>query len=393
MQIDGHHAGTYVCARLAGFTDAEAKTIAYAAQYVDDATNEGVIQFANSEFLYMRIASAHSMIDPSNLMDAKNHLAWLPFHFLPGNDQLPAGQTPVGGELTQMACKPDSPVARDMLRRTLADKGTARGLHRLGIAMHVYADTFSHQGFIGALSPGNICEKPTSGDLSLDKRIKDASKKELWERIWNGLKTVLIFFWISTVMMIRERKSLIRYWRDIFKTNPLGHAAADTFPDQPFLKWSYQDWSGTTVHRDNPKIFMEAFEMMTKAMQAWRADDRTMNLSMHSGINKGDAISLERLVLGFRDPKGKERHLQWLDAIRKGAFSFGAENVEYVAKDAGSWKEAALGTVKKRDNGYELYPFSTAFLSSDWKLFHDALQAHRLDIVHEILPSYGICAA
>ncbi len=44
MQIDGHHTATYVAARLAGMTDAQAQVVAYAAQYVDDATNEGVIE-------------------------------------------------------------------------------------------------------------------------------------------------------------------------------------------------------------------------------------------------------------------------------------------------------------------------------------------------------------
>ncbi len=45
MDIDAHHAGTYVVARLAGISHREAEIIAHAAQYVDDATNEGVIHF------------------------------------------------------------------------------------------------------------------------------------------------------------------------------------------------------------------------------------------------------------------------------------------------------------------------------------------------------------
>lgn len=42
MQIDFHHATTYVLARLAGFEHPEANIIAYSAQYVDDATNSGL---------------------------------------------------------------------------------------------------------------------------------------------------------------------------------------------------------------------------------------------------------------------------------------------------------------------------------------------------------------
>ncbi|MGB7413949.1 MAG: DUF6765 family protein, partial [Thermosynechococcaceae cyanobacterium] len=47
MQIDFHHGVTYVVARLAGFQHEEAQIIAYAAQYVDDATNAGTIGFNN----------------------------------------------------------------------------------------------------------------------------------------------------------------------------------------------------------------------------------------------------------------------------------------------------------------------------------------------------------
>jgi hypothetical protein len=32
-------------------------------------------------------------------------------------------------------------------------------------------------------------------------------------------------------------------------------------------------------------------------------------------------------------------------------------------------------------------------MHSDWKRFHDALQVHRLQVLHEILPRYSICAA
>ena len=59
MQIDYHHTTTYVLSRLAGFTQTEARTVAHAAQYVDDATNGGRITFTNGG-AYSRISSAHS---------------------------------------------------------------------------------------------------------------------------------------------------------------------------------------------------------------------------------------------------------------------------------------------------------------------------------------------
>jgi nucleoside 2-deoxyribosyltransferase len=65
MQIDFHHAVTYVVARLAGFGHREAEVVAYCAQYVDDATNTGEIIFENGA-MYSRICSAHKMLDYRN---------------------------------------------------------------------------------------------------------------------------------------------------------------------------------------------------------------------------------------------------------------------------------------------------------------------------------------
>ena len=59
MQIDFHHAVTYVLARLAGFPHDDAHIIAYAAQYVDDANNSGLIEFADVAPPFYHIASAH----------------------------------------------------------------------------------------------------------------------------------------------------------------------------------------------------------------------------------------------------------------------------------------------------------------------------------------------
>ncbi len=85
MQIDGHHAGTYITARLAGFSHEEAEIISYAAQYVDDATNEGAIQFDNP-YMYSRIASAHSMIDYNTLSTSRTTSHGFPSIFYPEMD-------------------------------------------------------------------------------------------------------------------------------------------------------------------------------------------------------------------------------------------------------------------------------------------------------------------
>lgn len=148
MQIDFHHAVTYVAARLASMDHAKADIIAYAAQYVDDATNHGYIRFDNG-VTYSRVASAHKMLDYSNFSELANHRAWVPFHFLPGNDLKKAGENHDNRFIYRLVCRPGSYVAQDMVRDCILDRNRPYGMHRLGVTMHSYIDTWAHYGFCG----------------------------------------------------------------------------------------------------------------------------------------------------------------------------------------------------------------------------------------------------
>jgi hypothetical protein len=276
---------------------------------------------------------------------------------------------------------------------TLADKDSPRALHRLGIAMHVYADTFAHQGFMGAINPANHIEDVKSSDSRYDARIKGSTIKSMIIGVWKKTKAAVLLFAASLVQSWKERKWPTKFWKDFMGETPLGHAAADTFPDQPYLIWTYLDWTGKRVDRRNPVIFLEAVDMMTRALRAWRSGTTCMDLTKYAGLDPIDAQVVNRLFRDIDEPEGERRHLRWLDALAAGEFSFGPATLQYVGKGVGSWKHQALGTLKNEDTGYERYGYSPAFLLSDWKLFHDALQAHRSDVVHGILPCYGICAA
>lgn len=392
MQIDGHHTGTYVCARAAGFTHDEAATISYAAQYVDDATNDGAICFADSEYMYSRIASAHKMLDACNFSDVDDNLSWLPFHFLPGNGGKQCDSPATLQELDKLVCCPDSPVARDMLRCAVLDRNTPRGLHRLGIAMHVYADTFAHQGFVGSLCVANKANQVTSNDPELDERIRSCSKKDILQQIKTGGKALWLCASQTIRLMAKERKNPIVFIVDFWKNEPVGHAAVDTFPDQPYLAWQYTNWKGVTVTRDNTLIFLDAFDCMTRAMNAWRAGDNDMDLERHAGLTDLQKGQIRQLILSSQDPDGFVRHKNWLTAIQDGHFFFGKQNLNYLDKGEGSWKQKALQTTRDTDTGFEKFPYSTEFLKSDWKYFHDALQVHRSNVLHEVLPAYEICA-
>ncbi len=121
--------------------------------------------------MYNRISSAHKMLDYRNSDELSNHLVWIPFHFLPGNGGEPSGSNPDGRFINKLVCRPDSHIARDMLAACVKDKDKPYALHRLGITMHVYADTWAHQGFAGVNHEINEVEGIKSNNKSLDKKF------------------------------------------------------------------------------------------------------------------------------------------------------------------------------------------------------------------------------
>jgi hypothetical protein len=356
MQIDFHHAVTYVVARIAGFSHPQANIVAYSAQYVDDATNSGTIKFINGA-MYTRVSSAHKMLDYRNSKELKNHRVWIPCHFLPGNGGEAAGDNPAGSFIRKIRCTPDSPVAQDMVAACIRDKDKPYGLHRLGITMHVYADTWAHQGFAGV-----------NHDINKATRIKVDGK------IDNNFKNRMISFFITTAL-------------------PLGHGPVLSYPDLPYLSWSYYSpYLKKEIVRDNPTDFLVAAEHLCMAMQRYRLGDPGAAAPGFANHAK-DKATLDKLIRSIKHEDGEKRHGRWLSAIANGSFSFGKTAINYIPKGKGSWKHKSIGTLDHVDDVDDVFVWKDAFLKSNWKHFHDALQAHRFDILHDVLPRYGIQAA
>jgi hypothetical protein len=380
MQMDFHHTVTYVCARMAGFEHKEADIIAYSAQYVDDATNSGTIEFDNGA-KYTRISSAHKMLDYKNFDDLENRHIWVPFHFLPGNSRLQAGEDPQGGFHKKLRCTPNSYVSHDMLNACFRDKNKAYTLHRLGIAMHVYADTYAHKGFSGISHKSNKIKELVAEKIN-GKENND--KYETWAiKVKNFFKD-------------KFDELTSQFVEDV---NPLGHGAVLSYPDLPYLKWSYVDeQTGKKIQRDNAAEMTEAVKSLYKILYAYKynidlSDIETINITQE--IQEDIDIIYDNFV-HFDSSKPYNRHQEWLKCINENTFNtFQMENnrLSYIEKGVNSWKYKAIGEIKFEDKGDEVYPYSPTFLKSNWKLFHDALQAHRFNVIHDILPRYGICVA
>ncbi len=377
MQIDFHHGVTYAVARLAGFDDPDAQIIAYSAQYVDDATNAGIIQFNNgTEFNH--ISSAHKFLDYRNFRELAHHQVWMPFHFLPGNGGLPNDQSPVGSYIEKLICRPNSYVAQDMVATCINSKyvnNTAvnsrltgqrspHSLYRLGITMHVFADTWAHQGFAGINHQVNEAKILVDAQGKVDQKSMERIKRYFNKNFVNRLAHLFI--------------------SEVF---PLGHGAVLSNPDRPYLKWGYTNGLNQHVMRDNPNDFLEAADQMCRWMQRYRIGDPEAHCP---GLPQPDKQRIATLLQTITDRSSKARHKIWLQAIADGHFSFGQAQVTYQAKGKNSWKYQAIGTEATIDTGDEIFPFHKAFLDSHWKRFHTALREHRTYIVHQLLPKYGI---
>jgi len=349
MQIDFHHAVSYVAARLAGFSHDDSDIISYCAQYVDDAADNSCVQFKNDAH-YQRISSAHKIIDSRNLDEVHNQLVWVPFHFLPGNCGMGPGQGPNGDFIRKIVCTSNSIISRQMISAAIEDNEKPYSLHRLGVAMHVYADTWAHQGFAGVIDEIN--------------RVEDARETGATEVIGD----------------------LKEFLSDILDNSitPLGHACAQAYPDLPFLQWEYLNGRGEKIIRNNTDLFCEAADFMCRAMQDYRRR-KDPNVIV-SGIDGKDMAVIRALFGSLTSEEADQRHSEWIKAIKSGAFSFGPAKISY---DEDSWENRALGDVDE-EQGY--YEYRKDFLTSNWKYFNDALQLHHFSVLRNILPAYGICA-
>ncbi|AKG23545.1 DUF6765 family protein [Calothrix sp. 336/3] len=352
MQIDFHHGVTYVVARLAGFEHDAASIIAYCAQYVDDATNAGLIRFDNGT-VFQRMSSAHKMLNYRNFQELAAHRVWIPFHFLPGNGGLPRSLEPEGGLISKLICRPNSYIAQEMVREAIKCQDFPHGLHRWGVTMHVYADTWAHQGFSGVSHWANEARNVVDGQGKADRNLM------------NRLKG----YFVNEAL-------------------PLGHGAVLSNPDKPFLRWGYTNGYGEKIIRDNPRDFLEAANCMYQAMRRYLLKDPE---AIAPEIPEPDKTIIATMLETITDRSGKVRHKKWLQAIAAGKFSFGEANICYIPKGKNSWKHLALGTEHLIDKEHQVFTYTPSFLASDWKLFHDALQAHHVYIIHELLPFYGIC--
>jgi hypothetical protein len=243
-----HYYCIRVLAEKAGFSPRHAQNIAYASQYTDDATEHGkmtIVKIPN-HYSYPRWDKKNDSFDPiCTAHSAKSWLArlwkWakfylktnvqrqilMPFHFLPS-----AAWSEANEDEFDFVTRENSALANlvvdkaiDVLSQSKKPMQTY-ALIKVGIALHTYADTWSHDGFSG---------RHSSRENDIEKiRVKRGKR-------------------FKSVNPLEDAVS--------YAAPDVGHAEAGVFPDASDIHWTakYANKGGRFV-RDNSSTFLGAAE-------------------------------------------------------------------------------------------------------------------------------------
>ena len=360
MKIDAHYYAVLGFCRACGFNRESACTIAYASQFVDDAKiNHVVIEGdiphgvkcdtieGKPSFFNMATCHSYTRIKTFNYSAMINNTA--AFHFVPGCN---------GNHFVKkLRCTEEGPVVVSILKEALLEDD----LVKLGIVLHAYADTFSHQGFSGLLS-----------------KVNDIEQVQILE---------------DSGILIDKSKFIIKWLKDkIFERFDLlipayGHSQAIVYPDLPYLTWAYEyDYSdefsmalkssGTIDNRDR---FKRAFQSISKHLalylrehQKYRGKDADLDC-LHALF---DALLLKKM------DKGRIRNWQKV-LIAQGLLDQGDHHaLEY---DAGRWLDDAFANFDRKtfdQRKVEGAKLGDNFPQSNWYQYYLAVKWYKERVFH-----------
>ncbi|MDF1594162.1 MAG: hypothetical protein P1P89_21850 [Desulfobacterales bacterium] len=144
MDTEFHYYMTGIIANAAGFSEAEARIIATASEYVDENDVCLTVEDRSSGNVYENYIS-----QTMNILKPKRKLMRIypVFHFVPG-DPMSESACRCDGKMHLLNTTPDNELANKMIDLAFKASEDTR-LYRIGIAVHAYADTWAHQNFVG----------------------------------------------------------------------------------------------------------------------------------------------------------------------------------------------------------------------------------------------------
>lgn len=168
MQKDFHYDIIFALAKEAGYSDVGANVIAYASQYVDDNTDrEYTVSDSSGEFYIgfpEKIGTSGNFffpiitqaVDITSFKLSVQRYVYAPFHFIPGDNNVT-----IKGKKNPLCTTRSCKNAEDLVLSAVKSKDN----YRIGVALHTYADTFSHERFSAFHEDWNNVYKSPPGNL------------------------------------------------------------------------------------------------------------------------------------------------------------------------------------------------------------------------------------
>lgn len=341
MRIDFHFYTIYALARSVGFSPDNAYVIAYASQYTDDEVNENTILFENGgEFA--PVITAHRIFDPLAVSERICKKVWVPFHFLPGNR---------GVGIEKMSTVANGNLAQAIINQFLSYDLLPYSRHLLGIILHAYADTWSHQNFMGM---------PNSMNKASELRVQG---KNIY----------------------------------IYKLAPLlGHAQTGSTPDDPTLEWEYMNYQGTLQHITNHDRALDAARHCHTVLSQFI--DKFEDNFRDSRFIPWEQIEGKIMDL-FRTPTDLAGCVTaWGEAISDHEFKFQSHGKDInLIYDGSEWFNVAIETesILNQESGHfiECYFKNDNYEASNLKYFNEAAGFYWSTLFYKNAENMGLTIA
>ena len=363
MQIDIHYYAAYAMVRMAGLRPEAAGTIATASQYVDDAVDADIRHHEKGNKL-APIVTAHKLLELIENRDVKDQpFVWVPFHFFPGNK---------GKDFTeQLICRKDGPLMNELIDHYLNLHDCPFALELIGLAAHVYADTFSHSGFSGVSSRRNKVDAASITPLNASAPTATYLDKKL--------DSFFRMFGFQGGLWTNVRRSIISNGAEI-ASGALGHGAVAVLPDLPYLEWSFRyEQSPEIFKRNNVDTFLEACRKMHAMFQRF-VSLSTGNDDGTSGIDFSTKEDRIKDILFFQDGK-TQRSEKWRTAFAKGELGI-KPGEEIPLYDPAPWD--------KQRNHFPALDNPEKAAASNIYHFYQAASLHQHTLLRELLPKHNL---
>lgn len=324
MDIEFHYYITFILCRKAGYSRDEAQTIAYSSQYTDDNKYHYYVNYPDGGHFLNEISQTMDITKPS----PKRQKIYPLFHFVPGGTEAEETCCIECGQKKCFVTIPNSENANMLLKDALQ----SGDLYRTGIAIHAFADTWSHQNFLG---------------------MKHSS---------NGRNQIDIIPNIGHADFYHEPDKIHNEWKD----PRLGEEASIVDNDDRFI--------AAAKH-----IFIHLFRLKNPGSDDNMAAEKFAELNLEKQLKE----AMDESYWIGSDSKAR------ISAYQKICEELSLDEYQY---DSNQWRYAAVAKREVELDHFDKYWAKDNFLVSDWYKFQMAVKDHRddaLDKFHQLYAQVG----